>query len=78
MYRRTKKPLESCQYYERAGHFEKAIDVLLEHKQFENAIHALNRYERLKKVYIVITYYLKSLNQCVFVAVLTISKFHPL
>ncbi|CAG2203731.1 unnamed protein product [Mytilus edulis] len=49
MYRRTKKPLESCQYYERAGHFEKAIDVLLEHKQFENAIHALNRYERLKK-----------------------------
>lgn len=52
MYRITKKPLESCKYYERAGCFEKAIDVLLENKQFENAIHSLNKYERLKKVFL--------------------------
>ncbi|CAG2222140.1 unnamed protein product [Mytilus edulis] len=45
MYRRTKKPQESCKYYERAGRYEKSIDVHLENKQFEEAIHSLHRYQ---------------------------------
>ncbi|XP_052085613.1 uncharacterized protein LOC127723124 [Mytilus californianus] len=46
MYRRTNKPLASCEYYELAGRFEKSIDVLLENKQFEKAIHSLNKYQK--------------------------------
>ncbi|VDI24147.1 Hypothetical predicted protein [Mytilus galloprovincialis] len=45
MYRRTKKPQESCKYYELAGRYEKSIDVHLENKQFEEAIHSLHRYQ---------------------------------
>lgn len=56
MFKTIKKPLDSCEYYERAGRFDKAIDVLLENKLFEYAIHSLKRYERLKEVFINLFY----------------------
>lgn len=45
MFRKTKEPLKSCKYYELAGRYDKSIDVLLENKEFEEAIHSLHRYQ---------------------------------
>lgn len=50
LYNQMKRPIESHQFYMKAGRFDKAIDVLLESKRFTEAIKCIQDYQNLSEV----------------------------